>query len=230
MLISLRNITLCQDDLEILNNVSFRVEENDFIYLVGKVGSGKSSLLKALYGELPIKGEEASILGYNLFKLKRKQIPLLRRNLGMVFQDFSLMHELTVEQNLDFVLHATGWKKKTRLERILEVLKLVGMEHKLKSYPHELSGGESQRVSIARALLNRPKIILADEPIGSLDPETSRGIMTLLSQIREEGTAVVMVTHNLSLLTEFPGIVYRLADGTMTEATAEYSRPVELEN
>lgn len=228
MLIDLQNVTLRHNEHPILDNVNFRVDDNDFIYIVGKVGSGKSSLLKALYGELPIESGEAKILDFDLTKLKNKHIPQLRRQLGIVFQSFQLMHELTVEKNLDFVLRATGWKKKDRPERIKQVLDTVGLYDKLHSFPHELSGGEQQRVCIARALLNDPKIILADEPIGNLDPETSRHIMRILQLVREQGNAVVMVTHNMSLLSEFPGIIYRCENGSITEATNDYNAPMEV--
>lgn len=228
MLINLHGVTLCQDDKTILSNIDFHADSNDFIYIVGKVGSGKSSLLKALYGELPIAEGEAEILGYNLRSLKIKHIPALRRRLGIVFQDFQLLHGRTVAQNLDFVLRATGWKKKERPSRIDEVLNLVGLPDKKDSFPHELSGGEQQRICIARALLNRPEIILADEPIGNLDIDTSRTIMQLLLSVREQGTAVVMVTHNLNLLSEFPGIVYRCEDGSLQEVTQEYNTAIEV--
>lgn len=229
MLIQLQGVELRQEDKTILSEVNFSVDDNDFIYIVGKVGSGKSSLLKSLYGELPITAGTAEILDFDLNKLKVKEIPHLRRKMGIVFQDFQLMHELTVAQNLDFILRATGWKKKTRPQRIDEVLTLVGLLEKKNSFPHELSGGEQQRICIARALLNHPQIILADEPTGNLDPETSRQIMRILQAIREQGTAVVMVTHNLNLLTEFPGVVYRCADGSMNEITNEYNTAMELE-
>lgn len=228
MLIQLQDVELYQDDEKVLEHVNFCVNENDFIYIVGKVGSGKSSLLKSLYGELPLESGEAEVLGFNMSRLRNRHIPQLRRQLGIVFQDFQLLHELTVRNNLDFVLRATGWKKKLRPARIQEVLALVGLEDKADKYPHELSGGEQQRVCIARALLNHPKVILADEPIGNLDPETSRHIMHILQAAREQGTAIVMVTHNLHLLNEFPGIVYRCADGTMSEVTPEYQAPIEI--
>lgn len=228
MLIQLQDVELYQDDEKVLEHVNFCVNENDFIYIVGKVGSGKSSLLKSLYGELPLESGEAEVLGFNMSRLRNRHIPQLRRQLGIVFQDFQLLHELTVRNNLDFVLRATEWKKKLRPARIQEVLALVGLEDKADKYPHELSGGEQQRVCIARALLNHPKVILADEPIGNLDPETSRHIMHILQAAREQGTAIVMVTHNLHLLNEFPGIVYRCADGTMSEVTQEYQAPIEI--
>ena len=228
MLIDLQNVSLRHDDHPILDGVNFHVDDNDFIYIVGKVGSGKSSLLKALYGELPLAGGKGNVLNFDLAKLKRKHIPQLRRQLGIIFQDFQLMHELTVGGNLDFVMKATGWKKKNRPERIKQVLDMVGLYEKVNNFPHELSGGEQQRVCIARALLNQPKIILADEPIGNLDPETSRHIMRILQMVREQGNAVVMVTHNMSLLSEFPGIVYRCENGAITEATNDYNSPMEV--
>lgn len=225
MLIELQNVVLRHNDHPILDNVDFRVDDNDFIYIVGKVGSGKSSLLKALYAELPIISGEAKILNYDLKTIKQKNIPLLRRQIGIVFQDFHLLRELTIEQNLDFVLRATGWKKKDRAQRIQEVLELVGLYDKLYNFPHELSGGEQQRICIARALLNHPKIVLADEPIGNLDPTTSRDIMRILQSVREQGSAVVMVTHNMNLLAEFPGIVYQCKDETIVEATNDFITP-----
>ena len=217
MLIQLQNVELRHHDHPILNGVNFKVDDNDFIYIIGKVGSGKSSLLKSIYGELPIISGEAEVLDVNLKKAKRNKIQQLRRQLGIVFQDFQLLRELTVEQNLDFVLKATGWKKKNRAQRIKEVLELVSLGDKSDFFPHELSGGEQQRVCIARALLNKPKVVLADEPTGNLDPETSRQIMRILQSVREQGRAVVMVTHNLNLLNEFPGVVYRCADGHINE-------------
>lgn len=230
MLISLKQVSLLHDDTPVLNDVNLTVDAQDFVYIVGKVGSGKSTLLKALYGELPIAAGQAEILGHDLTHLRRKHIPALRRRLGIIFQDFQLMRDHTVAQNLDFVLRATGWKKRERPERINQVLQLVGLLDRAANYPHELSGGEQQRVCIARALLNNPDIILADEPIGNLDPDTGRTIMTILQTARQQGAAVVMVTHNLSLLTEYPGTVYRCADGGMQEATADFNFTIELDN
>lgn len=228
MLIDLNDVALCHEDNTVLSHVNFQVDRGDFVYIVGKVGSGKSTLLKSLYGEVPVKQGQARILDYDLRKLKNKHIPPLRRKLGIVFQNFELLHDHTVRQNLDFVLRATGWKKKLRPARMEEVMELVGLADKMDHYPHELSGGEQQRVCIARALLNHPEIILADEPIGNLDTETSRQIMQLLLDIREKGTAVVMVTHNLHLLSEFPGIVYRLQDREIRLVTEEYNQAMEL--
>lgn len=228
MLAQLKGAEIRPDAEAVLSGVNFHADDNDFIYVIGKVGSGKSSLLKTLYGEYPLAAGEGSVLGFDLAKLRRKRLPELRRQLGIVFQDFQLMQGHTVRQNLDFVLRATGWKKKLREGRIDEVLSLVGLPDRKESFPHELSGGEQQRVCIARALLNHPKLILADEPTGNLDAETSQKIMDLLFAIREKGTAVVMVTHNLSLLSQYPGIVYRCAGGGIEEVTEEYNAPVEM--
>ncbi len=230
MLIELKNISVrTPDDNPLLDGVDFRVDENEFVYIIGRVGSGKSSLLKTLYAELPLTGDQAQVLDHNLLKLKRRHVPALRRELGIVFQDFQLLRDLTVEGNLDFVLRATGHgKRKLRQERIAEVLALVGLDDKADRYPHELSGGEQQRVSIARALLNHPRIILADEPTGNLDFDSGAHIMGILREIRQRGTAVVMVTHNLNYLSQYPGIVYRMEDGTLREVTEEYNRAVEI--
>lgn len=211
MLIEIKNASVCIPEKTLLENVNFHVAEGEFVYLVGKVGSGKSSLLKMMYGELPMSEQgSATVLEYDLRKLKRKHLPTLRKQLGIVFQDFQLLSDRTVGDNLDFVLRATGWKKKNeRKSRLAEVLGFVELEDKVDSYPHQLSGGEQQRVSIARALLNEPKVILADEPTGNLDKDTSGKIVELLKSVCERGTAVVMITHNLNLLQQFPGIVYR---------------------
>ena len=194
------------------------------MYLVGKVGSGKTSLLKTFYGELDIASGEAEVLGYDMLHIKRKHIPQLRRKLGIVFQDFQLLTDRTVYDNLEFVLRATGWKSKGEIkDKIEEVLNLVGMSNKGYKLPNELSGGEQQRIVIARAVLNSPEIILADEPTGNLDSETGHVIAELLHGISEAGALVVMTTHNLQLLREFPGKVYRCADHLMTDVTAEYA-------
>lgn len=230
MLIELKDTDICQEDKAILENVEFHVDENEFVYIIGKVGTGKSSLLKTLYGELPVKKGTANILGYNLCKLKRKHIPDLRRQLGIIFQDFQLLGDRTVKENLNFVLRATGWKRKAdREKRIGEVLNMVELPEKADKYPHELSGGEQQRISIARALLNTPKIILADEPTGNLDQETGNKIVAILKDICEKGTAVVIITHNLGLMQRFPGIVYRCQDKAICEVTSEYNNPIELD-
>lgn len=229
MLVTYRNVKIDRDDQNILDQVDFRIDEGEFIYLTGRVGSGKSSILQTLYGELELVSGEANVLGYNMLKMKRKHIPDLRKQLGVVFQDFQLLTDRTIYKNLVFVLKATGWKKKSDIDtRIQEVLEAVDLVSKKESYPHELSGGEQQRVSIARAILNHPKIIIADEPTGNLDRETGKYIVSLLRTISEKGTAIVMSTHNLDLLQQYPGIVYRCEEGSLKEVTHEYNAPIEL--
>ena len=204
--------------------MNLELHKGEIVYLVGKVGSGKTSLLKTFYGELDIASGEAEVLGYDMLHIKRKHIPQLRRKLGIVFQDFQLLTDRTVYDNLEFVLRATGWKSKGEIkDKIEEVLNLVGMSNKGYKLPNELSGGEQQRIVIARAVLNSPEIILADEPTGNLDSETGHAIAELLHGISEAGALVVMTTHNLQLLREFPGKVYRCADHLMTDVTAEYA-------
>ena len=216
-------------ELCVLNDVNLELHKGEFVYLVGKVGSGKTSLLKTFYGELDIASGEAEVLGYDMLHIKRKHIPQLRRKLGIVFQDFQLLTDRTVYDNLEFVLRATGWKSKGEIkDKIEEVLNLVGMSNKGYKLPNELSGGEQQRIVIARAVLNSPEIILADEPTGNLDSETGHAIAELLHGISEAGALVVMTTHNLQLLREFPGKVYRCADHLMTDVTAEYAPAITM--
>ncbi|MFS3003081.1 cell division ATP-binding protein FtsE [Bacteroides uniformis] len=223
-LIRYTDVEIHQQELCVLNDVNLELHKGEFVYLVGKVGSGKTSLLKTFYGELDIASGEAEVLGYDMLHIKRKHIPQLRRNLGIVFQDFQLLTDRTVYDNLEFVLRATGWKSKGEIkDKIEEVLNLVGMSNKGYKLPNELSGGEQQRIVIARAVLNSPEIILADEPTGNLDSETGHAIAELLHGISEAGALVVMTTHNLQLLREFPGKVYRCADHLMTDVTAEYA-------
>ena len=226
MLIDYKKVNIYQDDVCVLNKVDFNVDEGEFIYIIGKVGSGKSSLLKTTYCELDIEeAEKAEVLGRNLMELRRKEIPALRREMGIIFQSFLLLHDRSVKKNMEFVLKATGWKNKDeRKERIEEVLDSVGMLEKKNKMPHELSGGEQQRVAIARALLNHPKIIIADEPTGNLDPETAGNIVTLLKNISQKGTAIVMTTHNMPMLDRFPGIVYRCKDGNLIDVTINYNK------
>ena len=227
MLIEYNNVNIHQTDGEpILTNVNFTVTEGEFIYLIGRVGTGKSSLLKTMYVELDVfEAEKAIVLNHDITSLKRKHIPALRRQMGIIFQDFQLLADRTIRRNLAFVLKATGWKKKDEIEaRIIEVLAEVGMEDKIDKMPHELSGGEQQRIAIARAILNKPKIIIADEPTGNLDPETAEDIIRLLREISQTGTSVVMSTHNLPLLDKYPGIVYRCADGNLEEVTNDYNK------
>lgn len=230
MLIELNGAAVSVAERELLENVSFHVAEGEFVYIIGSVGSGKSSLLKTLYGELPVQGNgEARILDVDLYQLKRKHLPALRKQLGIVFQDFQLLSDRTIYDNIDFVLRATGWKKKSlRHQRIMEVLSEVELTDKAQSFPHQLSGGEQQRISIARALINKPQLILADEPTGNLDTENGAKIVSLLRRVCERGTAVVMVTHNLNILTQFPGIVYKCQDGNVKEVTDEFNTPVNM--
>lgn len=226
-LIRYTDVEIHQQELCVLNDVNLELHKGEFVYLVGKVGSGKTSLLKTFYGELDIASGEAEVLGYDMLHIKRKHIPQLRRKLGIVFQDFQLLTDRTVYDNLEFVLRATGWKSKGEIkDKIEEVLNLVGMSNKGYKLPNELSGGEQQRIVIARAVLNSPEIILADEPTGNLDSETGHAIAELLHGISEAGALVVMTTHNLQLLREFPGKVYRCADHLMIDVTAEYAPAV----
>ena len=227
MLIDYKNVNIYHDDIHILNDVMFHVDEGEFIYIIGKVGSGKSSLLKTIYCELDIEDGcgLAEVLGRDLMKIKRKEIPALRKEMGIIFQDFQLLHDRTVEENLKFVLKSTGWKNKAEIStRIDEVLDAVDMSEKRYSMPHELSGGEPQRIAIARAILNKPKIIIADEPTGNLDPDTANNIICLLKQISCTGTAIVMTTHNISMLNKYPGIVYCCKDGNLNDITKDYNK------
>lgn len=227
MLIDYQKANIYQTDEAILQNVDFHVDEEQFVYVIGKVGSGKSSLLKSIYCEVDFDkadAEKAEVLERNLLTLKRKDIPALRREMGIIFQDFQLLHDRSVKQNLQFVLKATGWKSQKEIdERILKVLEAVGMQDKSNRLPHELSGGEQQRIAIARALLNQPKIIIADEPTGNLDPDTAEKIVGLLYEISHSGTSVVISTHNLGMIEKFPGRVYKCKEHTLTDVTKEYA-------
>lgn len=217
-IISFSNASIYQDDHLVLSEVNLDINKHEFVYLIGKVGSGKSSLIKTINAELPLKVGEGVVAGFNLENIKRKQIPLLRRKLGIVFQDFQLLIDRSIIDNLKFVLGATGWKdKKVIDERINEVLVKVGLDFKGFKMPHQLSGGEQQRVVIARALLNDPEVILADEPTGNLDPETSEDIMKILFEIQESGRAVVMATHNYSLMKKFPARTIKCENGMLQD-------------
>ncbi len=206
LLVKYTDVQICREELTILKHINFELYSGEFVYFIGRVGSGKSSLLKTMYADLPIYKGEAIVLDFDVRHLKNKEIPNLRRKLGIVFQDFQLLTDRSVYENLAFVLRATGWKDREEIDtRVSEVLDQVGMRKKSYKMPHELSGGEQQRIVIARALLNSPKIILADEPTGNLDPQTGQQIVSLLHHICETGTAVIMTTHNLNLVEEFPG-------------------------
>jgi cell division transport system ATP-binding protein len=229
MLISYKNANIYQrHGICVLKDVNIQVDEGQFIYLIGRVGSGKTTLMRTLYCELDMdEADEASVLGYDLLTIRRKDIPALRKQMGVVFQDFQLLADRTVYKNLEFVLKATGWKKKDGIsERIEEVLKAVDMEEKVNAMPFELSGGEQQRIAIARAILNKPKLIIADEPTGNLDPETSNDIIKLLFDIAKDGTAVVMSTHNLPLIKEHPSITYRCQDAKIEDITNDFHHMV----
>ena len=212
MLITYKNVSIRhEDDDYVLKGVNLEVAAGDLIYIIGKVGSGKSSLIRSLYGEVEIdECDEATVLGNDMFSIRRKDLQPLRRELGIIFQDFKLLTDRNIHKNLEFVLKATGWKDKTdREQRISEVLRDVKMEGCENKMPHELSGGEQQRIAIARALLNSPKVLLADEPTGNLDPETTDRIMGVFSEIAVTGTAVIIATHNMAILDRFPGTVYQ---------------------
>lgn len=227
MLIDYQKANIYQKDgILVLKEVDFHVDEGEFIYIIGRVGAGKSTLMKTMYFELPLdEAETAQVLNHDLTALKKKYIPNLRRQMGIIFQDFQLLSDRTVHDNLRFVLKATGWKSKAEIDdRIDEVLDDVGLKDMADRYPHELSGGEQQRVAIARAILNNPKVIIADEPTGNLDTETARQIIQLLRHITQTGTAVVMTTHNTSLLKEYPGIVYRCINQRLEDITNDFNQ------
>ena len=217
VLVSYKGVELHRKELIVLKDINLEVKAGEFLYIIGKVGSGKSSLMKSMYADIPIIKGDADVLGYDLTAIKRKDVPMLRREIGIVFQDFQLLTDRSVYNNLLFVLQATGWKIKADMdERIEQVLKEVGMLNKSYKMPHELSGGEQQRIVIARALLNKPRLILADEPTGNLDPATGEQIVAFLHQIAQEGTAVIMATHNLALVEQFPAQLLRCHDKRIT--------------
>lgn len=240
MIIDYKDASILRGEHTILTDIDFQVQEGQFVYLTGVVGSGKTSLLKTIYGELDIASGKAEVLGRDMRRIKRRHLPALRKELGIVFQDFRLLTDRNVERNLDFVLRATGWKQKgARQQRILEVLQLVGLEEKLNAMPYELSGGEQQRVCIARAILNSPKLILADEATGNQDAESGIHTTAILYKLAQEGTAVIMATHNNALIGQFPGVVYQCSghtlkrigqDGTAAHATpATAAKPTNAE-
>ena len=210
-IVFLKNVSIKQNNTQILTNINLSVEKGEFIYFIGKTGVGKSSLLRILYGDIIIKEGEAKILDTNLIKIKDKEIPLLRRKLGIVFQDFKLLPNITIKKNLEFVLRATEWKDSKKINsRIIEVLDKVKLDHVIEKYPFELSGGEQQRVAISRALLNNHEIILADEPTGNLDPATSSEIMNLIKEINNSGTTILIATHDYDIISKFPEKTIRI--------------------
>ena len=231
MLIEYNKVNVWQETQEVLSEATFSIDEGEFVYIIGKVGSGKSSILKTMYGELRIHDGEASVMDTNMATLKSKHLPELRRKLGIIFQDFQLLTDRTVEDNLRFVLKATGWKDKNEIkERINQVLTLVGMETKGYKLPSELSGGEQQRIAIARAILNRPKLVLADEPTGNLDVETSKNITELLQRlVKDFNSTVIMITHNVNLIEQYPGRVFECKDHHFIEITKGELAEVEKE-
>lgn len=218
-IIRIQNGKILQGNSIVIKDINFELKGDELVYLIGKTGSGKSSLLKMLYGELLLGEGSGEVVGFDLPTLKKKHVPLLRRKLGIVFQDFQLLTDRTVGENLKFVMGATGWSDKKLMDkRAMEVLQLVGLETKINTKPHALSGGEQQRISIARALLNKPSLILADEPTGNLDPETSEEIMQLLIAVaKEEKSAVLMATHDMTIVEKFPGRVVRVENGELKE-------------
>lgn len=218
VIVKYKDVDLGRDGNTILSGINISISEGEFVYLIGKVGSGKSTFLKSVYHEIPLEKGNGRVFDYYLENIKKKEIPYLRRKIGIVFQDFQLLIDRSAEKNLEFVLRATGWKNKDLMKmRIDEVLTQVGMQNKGYKMPHELSGGEQQRIVIARALLNSPEIILADEPTGNLDPETGNQIVKLLHVISEEGTAVVMSTHNYAVVQKFPGRIIKCEDGHLRD-------------
>lgn len=216
--IDFKDVTIFQEDRPVVGNLSIRIQKGEFVYLLGKTGSGKSSFLKSIYADLPLKSGQAVVVGYDLVSLKQKDIPFLRRKLGIVFQDFQLLNDRTVYENLKFVMKATGWKEETKIKnRIQEVLQQVELAGKEQKMPFELSGGEQQRVSIARALVNQPEIILADEPTGNLDPETSEAILKLLKSLSESGCAVLFATHDMLVYNKFKSRTLLFEGGAVSE-------------
>lgn len=218
IIVDYNDVELLRKELIALRHVNFRLAKGEFVYLTGKVGSGKSTLMQSMYAEVPIAAGTANVLGYDLGGIRTRDIPFLRRELGVVFQDFRLLNDRSVYDNLRFVLNATGWTDKTDIEqRIEQVLREVGMFNKSYKFPHELSGGEQQRVVLSRAMLNSPKLLLADEPTGNLDPETGRQIVRRLHDIASKGTAVIMATHNLNFVEQFPARVIRCENKQLIE-------------
>ncbi len=218
-IIKIENGSVFQHERKILSDINLTIDEGEFVYLIGRSGSGKSSLLKTLYGELPATEGRFTIDKFNLNSIKRKEIPYLRRKIGIIFQDFQLLYDRNVEDNLSFVLKATGWDDDSSIDRrIKDVLQLVGLQDKMETMPHQLSGGEQQSVAIARALLNSPSVILADEPTGNLDPETTNDVIRLLRRIQDNKTTILMATHNYNLIMKYPSRVIKCEGGKISES------------
>tara|TARA_B110000003_G_scaffold208418_1_gene207280 strand:+ start:4510 stop:5181 length:672 start_codon:yes stop_codon:yes gene_type:complete len=221
-MVSLSSVEISQRNKTIFKSLDFKINSGEFVFLIGKTGSGKSSLIKTLYGDLNIDSGQAVVVGFDLKNLKQNQLHLLRRKIGIVFQDFKLLQDMTVFENLDFVLKATGWKNKSKIKnKIHEVLELVSIDIPTNKYPFELSGGEQQRIAIARALLNDPELIIADEPTGNLDPETSQNIMELLKKLYERGITILMATHDYNMIMKFPGKIFQCEKGEIFEVVAK---------
>lgn len=217
--VRVKNAAIYQGEHQVLRDVSFTINKGEFVYLIGRTGSGKTSLLKVLYGDLPIPLGEAYVAGYQVEKIRDKDIPFLRRKLGIIFQDFQLFYDRTVAENLFFVMKATGWREKSKMKkRLSEVLMQVGLDSAANKMPHQLSGGEQQRIVIARSLINEPLILVADEPTGNLDPDVSEGIFRLFQEINNSGTAVLMATHNHRLLSDHPGRVLKCDKGRVLDS------------
>ncbi len=221
-IVRVKDASIFQDNNTVLNSISFEIDKGEFVFIIGRTGSGKSSLLKTLYSDLPLRLGDVSVAGYNIREMKSNQIPLLRRKIGIIFQDFQLLADRTVGENLNFVMKATGWKDGAKTKnRLAEVLMQVGLGSVEKKMPHQLSGGEQQRVVIARALINEPLILFADEPTGNLDPEVASGIMRTFQQINKSGTAVLMATHSYGLIKKFPARVLKCEGGKLLDSTKE---------
>ena len=217
-MVSLDSVTIKQNNKTVFENLTFKINSGEFVFLIGKTGSGKSSLIKTLYGESILSAGNGNVVGFDLKTLKTNQIHLLRRKIGIVFQDFKLLQDMTVFENLNFVLKATGWRDKDKIKnKINEVLELVSIDIPIEKYPFELSGGEQQRIAIARALLNEPELIIADEPTGNLDPETSQAIMQLLKKLHDRGITILMATHDYNMIMKFPGKIFQCENGEIFE-------------
>ncbi len=217
--VRVREASIFQDNNTVLNNISFKIDKGEFVFLIGRTGSGKSSILKTLYADLPLQMGEISVAGFDIRKIKSNQVPLLRRKIGIIFQDFQLFPDRTVGENLNFVMKATGWKDGAKMKnRLAEVLMQVGLGSVEKKMPHQLSGGEQQRVVIARALINEPLILIADEPTGNLDPKVASEILRLFQQINKSGTAIFMATHSYGLIRKFPARVLKCEDGNIVDS------------